>query len=321
MKQVLKAGVVGTSSIMREMLEAIRQTEGLTAQAVYSRSLERGKEFAVQNGVPEACDDYEAMISRTDLDVIYLASPNKFHVPQALEALKHGKYVLVEKPVSVREKDVELLTQTARENGVFFFETITTLFMPNFLAFRQVCSQLKDKRQAIFNFGRKSSKWEEFVNGTVPSSFSPAMEGGALNDMGIYCIHPAVDLFGRPEGVSYEAKLADNGVDIDGKLLLTYPDLICEINTSKSTNIPCGCYVEGSNGWVRQQGLVNSFENCTASLNGSTLDVEHQKGEHRMIYELARFRDAILQRDENFFEKMAKQSQTASWVLEEAHRG
>lgn len=320
MRQVLKVGVVGTSSIMREMLEAIRQTEGLLAQVVYSRSLERGKAFATQNGVPEACDDYEGMISREDLDVIYLASPNKFHVPQALEALNHGKHVLVEKPVSVREKDVELLAEAARENGVFFFETITTLFMPNFLAFREVCSQLKDKRQASFNFGRKSSKWEAFLAGNVPSSFSPAMEGGALNDMGIYCIHPAVELFGRPEQVCYEAKRADNGVDIDGKLLLTYPDLTCEINTSKSTDIPCGCYVEGSNGWVRQQGLVNSFENCSASLNGVPLDVERQNGEHRMIYELARFRDAILQRDEKFFEKMASQSQTASWVLEKAQR-
>ena len=128
------------------------------------------------------------------------------------------------------------------------------------------------------------------------------------------------ELFGRPEQVCYEAKRADNGVDIDGKLLLTYPDLTCEINTSKSTDIPCGCYVEGSNGWVRQQGLVNSFENCSARLNGVPLDVERQNGEHRMIYELARFRDAILQRDEKFFEKMASQSQTASWVLEKAQR-
>ena len=103
MRQVLKVGVVGTSSIMREMLEAIRQTEGLLAQVVYSRSLERGKAFATQNGVPEACDDYEGMISREDLDVIY---------PEFLTELENvGIYAIIE------EKQRQFDTWLAEQEG------------------------------------------------------------------------------------------------------------------------------------------------------------------------------------------------------------
>ena len=133
---MLRVGTVGTSSIMRTIQGAIRLTDGMECRVVYSRTEEQGRAFAAEMGVPEHCTDYAAMLERSDLDLIDIASPNRFHVEQALAALEHGKHVIVEKPAAVTRGDVQRLIDAARANGVYFFEAITTLFMPQYEACR-----------------------------------------------------------------------------------------------------------------------------------------------------------------------------------------
>ena len=84
---MLRVGTVGTSSIMRTIQEAIRLTDGMECRVVYSRTEEQGRALAAEMGVPEHCTDYAAMLERSDLDLIDIASPNRFHVEQALAAL------------------------------------------------------------------------------------------------------------------------------------------------------------------------------------------------------------------------------------------
>ena len=102
---MLRVGTVGTSSIMRTIQEAIRLTDGMECRVVYSRTGEQGRAFAAEMGVPEHCTDYAAMLERSDLDLIDIASPNRFHVEQALAALEHGKHVIVEKPCLLYTSD------------------------------------------------------------------------------------------------------------------------------------------------------------------------------------------------------------------------
>lgn len=318
MERTLRIASVGTSAIMKKMQEGIRLTQGLETQVVYSRDSRRGRAFADEMGVRESCDDYEAMLARPDIDVVYLASPNRFHAEQALLALEHGKHVIVEKPAAVRVNDARAMREAAKAHGVFFFEAITTLFMPNYLAYREAFGRLGDIRGAKLCFGRYSSKYDAYLRGELPNIFNPRMDGGALNDMGVYCVHVAVDLFGRPERVRYEAETGRDGIDLAGTLYLEYPDLTCTVETAKCRDLPCGCLVEGTRGRVCQQGMVNSFENCRAWLDGEAIDLNRQEDGNRMIYELGRFRDAILSRDQVFFERMCLQSETVAWILEQA---
>ena len=101
---MLRVGTVGTSSIMRTIQEAIRLTDGMECRVVYSRTEEQGRAFAAEMGVPEHCTDYAAMLERSDLDLIDIASPNRFHVEQALAALEHGKHVFSEKPLAAAQR-------------------------------------------------------------------------------------------------------------------------------------------------------------------------------------------------------------------------
>ena len=256
----------------------------------------------------------------SDLDLIDIASPNRFHAEQALAALEHGKHVIVEKPAAVTRGDVQRLIDAARANGVYFFEAITTLFMPQYEACRLLLPKLGRIEQAHITYAQYSSRYDAYLRGENPNIFNPAMQAGALNDMGVYCVHMAVDLFGAPQDVRYLAELGPNGIDLAGRLTLMYPSLTCEILTAKNADLGSGCRITGENGWFAEDGPINAFGGCTAELNGEPVDVALPQAENRMVYEFARFRDAIVQHDTAFFDRMAEQSARVAAVLEQAHR-
>ncbi len=320
MGRSLLVGTVGTSSIMKIIQESLRLTDGMKVQVIYSRDEARGKAFAEAEGVPEHVCDYEEMISRPDLNVIYVASPNKLHTEQVLAALRHGKHVIVEKPAAVTREEVEIMYQTAKEYGVFFFEAITTIQMPNFKYLKEHVKELGTLKKVRFSYGQYSSKYDAYLRGENPNIFNPALQGGALNDMGIYCIHSVINLFGDPVSVKYEAEYGPNGVDLSGTLQMEYPDLTCQVETSKTGPIGSGCMVEGEHGFFEEDGPMCDFANCRISLDGKEEKVDLQKAPNRMMYEHARFRDAILNHDTEFFEYMANQSKLAAGVLERARK-
>lgn len=319
MNKTLLVGTVGTSSIMNVIQEGIALTDGLEVKVVYSRDLERAKQYASSVNVPEYCDNYHSMLHRGDLDIIYIATPNKLHFHQALMALEHGKHVIIEKPVTVTKQESKMLYEAAKKHDVFFFEAITTLYMPNYKKFKELLPSIGELTNVTINFGQYSSKYDAYLRGENPNIFNPELQGGALNDMGIYCIHVAVDLFGEPESVQYCANYGGNGVDLSGKLTLTYPDFTCEINTSKIDSVPNGCFFTGKNGTLVEDGPLIDFPSCYISL-GQKEFFHTQPSGNRMIHEFARFRDAILNQDKDFFEITAQQSIITSSILENAHR-
>ena len=317
MGDVLKIGSVGTSAVMDVMQEAIRLTEGVICSVVYSRSEERGRAYADRNGVPEVCTDYDSFVKRGDVDVIYIASPNTCHVSQTIAALDAGKHVILEKPAALTRSDIDLIHEAAVRNHRYFFEAITTLFMPNYLTCRDLLPSLGHLESVSIKYGQYSSKLDEYKKGIISSSLDPAMKGGALNDMGIYCIHMAVDLFGEPGKVSYTAQRGFNGIDLEGEMVMEYPGLQVLVQASKQRNIGSGCMVRGENGYFAENGPMNDFGTCEGKLGDADLHICRQHGENRMIYELARFADAIRQQDDAFYYRMYRQSRIAAGVLED----
>ncbi|MDD3410538.1 MAG: Gfo/Idh/MocA family oxidoreductase [Eubacteriales bacterium] len=315
---MLRIGSVGTSAIMRLIQEGIRLTEGMGCTALYSRDEERGRAFASAVDVPAVFTSYEEMTASRGLDVIYIASPNALHCAQAMRAVQCGKHVIVEKPLATTRREAETLMNAARENGVFVFEAITTLFMPSYLSCRALLGRIGAIREAELCYAKVSSQYAAYLRGENPNIFNPDMQGGALNDMGVYGVHAAVDLFGAPQAVAYKAERGDRGVDLSGVLTLRYPGFVCHVTTAKNADLGSGCRIEGENGWIRQTGELNAFADCSAEIGGAAQPVEQNHSANRMVYELARFRDAILSHDTVFFERMSAQSIEVASILERA---
>ena len=316
---MLEIGSIGTSAIMETAQQAIRLTDGLHCGCVYSRDPGRGAAFAGRMGIPKSCHTLEDLIRDPEIGAIYIASPNTLHPGQAIAAMAYSKHVLVEKPAAVTAGALEAMIRAAEENHVFFFECITTLFMPTYRRWKALLPELGQITGVDMRYGQYSSRMEAYRRGENPNNFNPEMGGGALNDLGIYCVHTAVDLFGVPEALSYQAKRGPNGVDLAGTLTLTYPGFLCRIHVAKDRDLDSGCTISGTRGTLESHGPLNSFSACSVSVNGGRQEFLLPPDENRMIYQFARFRDAIAANDSSFFRQMCRQSLAAARILEQAH--
>ena len=71
---------------------------------------------------------------------------------------------------------------------------------------------------------KKISKLDRYLQGELPNIFNPALETGALMDLGVYCVYPALALFGKPESFSLRPHIMESGADGAGIATLRYPD-------------------------------------------------------------------------------------------------
>jgi len=129
---MIRIGTVGTGFIVDTFFDAVSRIPEMEIVSVYSREAEKAKAFAEKHGVEKWSADRAGFLYDPELDFIYVASPNSLHYQQAKLALQHGKNVICEKPLVPYSAQARELVQLAKENGLFLFEGITTLYHPHF---------------------------------------------------------------------------------------------------------------------------------------------------------------------------------------------
>ena len=95
----LKLGIIGTNFISDWLADAVAETDTVVCYAVYSRTTERGSDFAARHGIDKVYTDVEEFYS-CGIDAVYVASPNCKHLEQTMGAIAHGLHVLCEKPIA-----------------------------------------------------------------------------------------------------------------------------------------------------------------------------------------------------------------------------
>ena len=289
----MNIGVIGTGLIVKSVLEAAKPIEGITWGAVYSRKYETGESFAKQFGIPRIDTDLDSFLSGSEIDTVYIASPNSLHYVQARAALEHGKNVIVEKPFTSTLKEAQELQKLAKEKNLFLFEAITTRYLPNYDYIRNQLPKLGRLRMVQCCFSQYSSRYDALLRGEVSNVFNPAFSGGALEDINLYNIQFVMGLFGAPIEAKYYPNRHTNGIDTSGVAVLQYPDFICTCQGAKDT-VSLNCVqIQGENGFI----LVNDKSNeCRAVRmilrDGSETSYDIQN-EPRWCYELRAMRDMI----------------------------
>lgn len=104
---MIRFATIGTSAIVDRFLEAAALCEGLVHTAVFSRKKETAKAFAKKHGAEFIYTDLKELAESSDIDAVYIASPNSCHCEQAVEMLKHGKHVLCEKPAASNAAELQ----------------------------------------------------------------------------------------------------------------------------------------------------------------------------------------------------------------------
>ncbi len=211
-------GFLSTARINRRILAAAEKSELAEVVAVASRDADRAEAYAVEHGIPRSHGSYEALIEDPDVDAVYISLPNSLHAEWSARALAAGKHVLCEKPLTRSPEDAEKAFDAAERDGRILMEAFMWRHSPQTAKLVQlveggVIGELQLVR-ATFSFpleGRRNIRLD------------PDLDGGALMDVGAYCVSAARLLAGEPERVYGEQVIGDSGVDVLFTGVLRFP--------------------------------------------------------------------------------------------------
>ena len=247
----LRFATVGTSAICERFLEALATLPDARHVAACSRSPERARALAERSGARLALSGIPELARCDEVDAVYLATPNGLHASQALELVEAGKHVLVEKPLAANEREAREVFSAAHRRGVVVLEGLRSLHVPAFAAIeRVVAEELGPIRLATLRFSKVTSRMARLRAGKRLNVFDPELAGGALMDIGVYCVEPAVALFGEPEevralAVTVPAPGSGVPVDLAGEVLLGYADKVVSLSFGKASDGLVPCEVQG----------------------------------------------------------------------------
>jgi 1,5-anhydro-D-fructose reductase (1,5-anhydro-D-mannitol-forming) len=107
-------GIIGTTSWAdHTFAPAIQAAENAEQKAALSSSAAKADSFCQKHKIPKAYSTLSAFLNDPDVEAVWIASPNHLHAEQAIEALRRGKHVLVEKPMAVAVADCEAMVGLA----------------------------------------------------------------------------------------------------------------------------------------------------------------------------------------------------------------
>ena len=251
----MRIGIIGTSAIAGHFVEGARLAGGIDIAAVYSRSLETGEAFAREWKIPIVYTSLDALAESTAVDAAYIASPNAFHYSQSKRMLAGGKHVLCEKPIVTAPEQFDELCAFAAEKGLVYMEAIMMRYLPAREILHKAMGQIGRISAARFDFSQLSSRYPALLKGEVPNIFNPAMAAGSLMDLGVYCVYPAIDLFGEPERVRASAGFLSTGADGFGSACLSYPEREVLLSWSKIGQGYAGSEILGDQGSITIQSI------------------------------------------------------------------
>ncbi len=188
----LRWGILAASNIARKFVRDV-QLRQMTVQAVASRDPEKAARFAAEFGLPGAHGSYQALLDDPAVDVVYISLPNHLHVSWCLAAAQAGKHILCEKPLCATEAECERVLQAVERAGVFFMEAFMYRCHPLWTAVRE--------RLGRGDLGeiRLIHSYHSYDMGLNLANVrhQPGTEGGALMDVGCYCVSLSRYLLGE----------------------------------------------------------------------------------------------------------------------------
>ncbi|ENZ5660446.1 Gfo/Idh/MocA family oxidoreductase [Enterococcus hirae] len=202
-------GIIGLGNIAHEFAEHFDQETSELA-AVASRTIDKAEAFAQRYHIPKAYGSYQEMLNDQEIDIIYIAVPNRQHSQHIMEALAANKHVLCEKAITMNKKELTEAMKLAEEKNLVLAEAMTIFNMPLYKQLRSLIDTNKlgalKMIQAPFGSYKDPDPTNRF--------FNPELAGGALLDIGTYAVSFArFFLSSQPEVIASTMVPFETGVD------------------------------------------------------------------------------------------------------------
>jgi predicted dehydrogenase len=251
----LRLGLLSTADINRKLVAGARLADEVDVVAVASRSVDRASEQAAELDVPRALGSYEELLGDPDVDAVYISLPNSMHVDWSVRALEAGKHVLCEKPLARSVAEVERAFDAADAAGRVLAEAFMWRHHPQAKRLVELLPRVGPLRlvRAQFSFGLDS------LDPTSNIRLSGELEGGALMDVGCYCVSAARLLAGEPEAVTAQQVVGEVDLRFAGTLSFA-GEVLAHFDCGVDMAARAGLEVAGAEGTLLLHDPFHSLE-------------------------------------------------------------
>lgn len=215
----MNIGFIGAGRIANTLASTMARMEDVNLYAVAARDLGRAQAFAAQYGFDKAYGSYEEMLRDPNVELVYIATPHSHHAEHMKLCIAHGKNVLCEKAFTLNAAQARQIAALAKAKGVYVAEAIWTRYMPS--------RSMIDEVLASGIIGNVTALTATLC---YPVAYKercirPELAGGALLDVGVYCLNFALMHFGDDiERMDSSVRMTDTGVDGQESITLHYRD-------------------------------------------------------------------------------------------------
>ena len=245
---VVRWGVLSTAKIgIDKVIPATAAADRCEVVAIASRDMERARAAAFELGIARAFGSYEDLLADPDVDAVYNPLPNHLHAEWTIAAARAGKHVLCEKPLATTSADAERMIQACEAEGVLLMEAFMYRLHPTWEA---VTSLVASGRIGEL---KTVQSWFSYFNDD-PGDIRNLVEtgGGALYDIGCYCVNLSRMLFGaEPERVGGSV-LRDPvmGIDVLTSGILDFGDVVATFTCSTRAEPDQRVHIYGTEGRI-----------------------------------------------------------------------
>ncbi|XP_075907697.1 trans-1,2-dihydrobenzene-1,2-diol dehydrogenase-like [Nelusetta ayraudi] len=264
-------GLCGAGKISHDFSVAMKTLPPRDHQivAIASRSLERAEDFAKRHGIPRAYGGgYEVLAKDPNIDIVYVGVLHTEHWRVGLMLLEAGKNVLCEKPFAMNSRQVKELVAAAKKNNVFLMEAIWSRCFPVYGEVRRLLAEdaLGELKLVKAYFGSPQLH--------IARSVEKALGGGALLDIGVYCLQFVLMVFNgeRPKSIQATGTLLDSGVDETVVVVMRFSrNRMAVCSFSIGARFPNDAVISGTEGSLKIVGPMH----CPTRLVLNDKETEH----------------------------------------------
>lgn len=238
---VVNIAIVGCGRIAQRFYAEVDKVDAASVSALYDVC----RESAEALNPALVVDSFEAAVETSD--AVYIATPHNLHYEQAKYALEHGRHVLCETPMVLREAEAEELFAIAKERGLVLLEANKTAYSP---AFNHLVTLVKSGLigDVVGIDASESKLWGEQ---NLRRELDPAMAGGSLYEMGSYPLLPIVKLLGTDyKDINIYSRLNENGVDVYTRGIVRYAGAVASFQLGLGVKTEGNLVISGTQGYV-----------------------------------------------------------------------
>jgi predicted dehydrogenase len=248
MSDALRFGVLSTADIgLRKVLPAMLRADRVEVVAIASRDRARAAAAAAELGIDRAHGSYEDLLADPDVDAVYNPLPNHLHAEWTIAAARAGKHVLCEKPLATTAADAERMIEACEQAGVVLMEAFMYRLHPSWVAVRELVAS--GRIGAL----RAVQSWFSYFNDDA-SNIRNRLDagGGALFDIGCYCVNLSRMLFGT-EPTRVQGSVTRDptmGIDVLTSAILDFPDGVASFTSTTRAEPDQRVHVYGTDGRI-----------------------------------------------------------------------